>query len=352
MMIETMARDHDAVRWGAVLRRDRRHDGAFVFGVTSTGIYCRPSCPAKRPRRDRARFFATADEAEANGFRACLRCHPKDGAAGDPRLALVARVKKALTDTDGLTLEALARQVGASPWHLQRTFKAATGLSPRQYAAERRLERLKGRLQGAPSVSDAIYEAGYGSASRAYEEAGERLGMTPLSYRKGGRGVRITYAIVASALGRLLVASTDKGVAAVYFGDKDPGLVAMLEREYPAAELVRDNAAHARWVEAVAARVKGSAGRDVPVDIQATAFQWRVFQALRDIPSGETRSYGEIAKAIGAPGAARAVGRACATNPVAVVVPCHRAVGAGGTLTGYRWGLERKKRLLAREAGR
>jgi AraC family transcriptional regulator of adaptative response/methylated-DNA-[protein]-cysteine methyltransferase len=353
MMIETMARDQDAVRWGAVLRRDRRHDGAFVFGVTSTGIYCRPSCPAKRARRDRVRFFDAPASAEAAGFRACRRCHPRDGDAGDPRRTLVARVKETLAGADAvLSLAELARRVGVSPWHLQRTFKQATGLSPREYAAARRVERLKSGLQHGRSVSDAIYDAGYGSSSRAYEEAGARLGMTPASYRKGGRGQRLSYAIASSPFGRLLVATTDKGIAAVYFGDKDAGLLSMLRREYPAAEIVRDSGAHADWVEAVAARVRGGSAREVPVDIQATAFQWRVFEALRRIPSGETRTYGEIAKAIGAPGAARAVGRACATNPVAVVIPCHRAVGASGTHTGYRWGLERKKRLLASEGGR
>lgn len=352
MITETMGRDVDGLRWSAVLRRDRRHDGEFVFAVTSTRIFCRPSCPAKRARRDRVRFFDTTQGAKAEGFRACKRCRPEDGSAPDARKAMVTKVKQALADGAALSLEALAEQVGVSPWHLQRTFKQATGLSPRQYAAARRLESLKARLQDGKAVTDAIYDAGYGSSSRAYEAARGHLGMTPSDYRKGGKGLRLTYATASSPLGRLLVAATDKGVAAVYFGDKDAGLVEMLRREYPEATLVRDTGAHAEWVDAVAARVQGGASRDVPVDIQATAFQWRVFEALRQIPSGETRSYGQIATAIGASGAARAVGRACATNPVAIVIPCHRAVGGSGALTGYRWGLERKKKLLATEAGR
>jgi len=351
MMAEVMGRDSDAIRWSAVLRRDRRRDGEFLFGVTSTGIYCRPSCPAKRARRDRVRFFDTTQAAEMAGFRACRRCHPKDGSAGDPRRALVERVKRTLAASDDghVSLDQLAEQVGVSPWHLQRSFKQATGFSPRQYAAARRLEALKVKLQEGKAVTEAIYDAGYGSSSRAYDEARERMGMTPATYRKGARGVRLAYATVASPLGRMLVAATDKGVSAVYFGDKDEALAEMLRREYPGAELVRDRGAHADWVEAVAGRVKGGLSREIPVDIQATAFQWRVFQALREIPSGETRSYGEIAREIGAPGAARAVGRACATNPVAIVIPCHRAVGGKGALTGYRWGLDRKKKLLARE---
>lgn len=352
MMTETMGRDADGLRWSAVLRRDRRHDGEFVFAVTSTRIFCRPSCPAKRARRDRVRFFDTGGEAQAAGFRACKRCKPTDAAAPDARRTLVAKVKAALGDGAALSLEALAKRVGVSPWHLQRTFKQATGLSPKQYAAASRLATLKTKLQDGAPVTDAIYDAGYGSSSRAYAATKDRLGMTPSSYRKGGRGQRLTWATAASPLGRMLVASTEQGVAAIYFGDKDAGLVEMLRREYPEAELVRDAGAHAEWVEEVASRVKGRLTRDVPVDIQATAFQWRVFEALKKIPSGETRTYGEIAAAIGAPGAARAVGRACATNNVAVVIPCHRAVGASGALTGYRWGVERKKALLASEAGR
>lgn len=346
------ARDHvSARRWRAVLRRDRSSDGAFVFGVSSTRIYCRPSCPARRPRRDRVAFFATPDAAEAAGYRACRRCRPKHQ---EPRAAMVARVRR-LIDANPQTLPRLARlaeAVGLSPWHMQRTFREATGMTPRQYAASRRLDALKKQLKGRGNVTEAIFEAGYGSSAPAYADARERLGMTPASYRRGGRGLSLRYSVVTTALGRMLVAASERGVAAVQFGRGEDELLSGLKAEYPAAEIVRDDGPRAEWVKAVVARVAGDTSPDVPVDIQATAFQWRVFAALRDIPQGETRTYGEIAQAIGAPGAARAVGRACATNPVAVVVPCHRVVGAGGRMTGYRWGVERKVRLLANEAAR
>lgn len=341
----------DERRWRAVAARDGRFDGGFVFAVSSTRIYCRPSCPSRRPRRDRVSFFAGPEAAEGAGFRACRRCHPRELRPKGPRRLLVERVRRALAKApdERLTLARLGRELGLSQWHLQRTFKQMTGLSPRQYAEAKRLEALKTRLQKGTPVTHAIYDAGYGSASRAYAAAQTHLGMTPAEYRKRGKGLRIDYSIVASPLGRMLVAATEHGVSAVYFGETDGGLQAALHREYPEAELREGDAAHAEWTRAVVARVGGEDSRDVPVDIRATAFQWRVFQALREIPRGETRSYGEIARAIGAPGAARAVGRACATNPVAVVIPCHRAVAASGALTGYRWGVARKQKLLASE---
>lgn len=339
----------EAGHWRAVLRRDRRSDGAFVFAVSTTRIYCRPSCPARRPRRDHVAFFPTPETAEAAGYRACRRCRPRHQ---EPRAAMVARVQRLIDASPSAPpgLARLADAVGLSPWHLQRTFRQATGVTPRQYAAARRLEALKARLKEGENVTEAIYEAGYGSSAPAYAQARERLGMTPSAYRRGGQGLQLRYSIVSTPLGRMLVAATERGVSAVQFGRGEDELLAGLRAEYPAAEIERDHGPRAAWVKAVVARVAGEASPEVPVDIQATAFQWRVFAALRDIPQGETRSYGEIARAIGTPGAARAVGRACATNPVAVVVPCHRAVGAGGALTGYRWGVERKKRLLASEA--
>ena len=338
-------------RWRAVARRDRNSDGRFVFAVRTTGIYCRPSCPARRPRRDRVAFFDTCGAAEAAGFRACRRCRPK---LGDPRASLVARVRRLIDASPDAPprLARLAEATGLSPWHLQRTFREATGLSPRQYAAAQRLEALKSRLRKGERVTDAIYEAGYGSSSRAYADSQGRMGMTPATYRKGGRGLRLGYTLVDTPLGRMLVAASERGVSAVQFGRGARELVEGLRREYPAAEVVRDRGARADWVRAVVARVNGGVSGEIPVDIQATAFQWRVFEALRDIPQGETRTYGEIARALGEPGAARAVGRACATNPVAVVIPCHRAVGKSGALTGYRWGVERKEKLLASEAKR
>jgi AraC family transcriptional regulator of adaptative response/methylated-DNA-[protein]-cysteine methyltransferase len=341
----------EADRWRAVLCRDRSRDGAFVFGVSSTRIYCRPSCPARRPRRDRVAFFATPEAAEAAGYRACRRCRPRQQ---EPRALMVTRVRRLIDANPSAppSLTRLADAVGLSPWHMQRSFREATGVTPRQYAAARRLLSLKTRLKEGDSVTDAIYEAGFGSSAPAYAEARARLGMTPTAYRHGGRGLRLRYTIVTTPLGDMLVAATERGVSAVQFGRGERELLASLRAEYPAAELVKDRGPRAAWVRRLASRVAGEPAPDVPLDIQATAFQWRVFAALRDIPWGETRSYGEIARAIGAPGAARAVGRACATNPVAMVVPCHRAVGKDGALTGYRWGAWRKERLLASEAAR
>jgi AraC family transcriptional regulator of adaptative response/methylated-DNA-[protein]-cysteine methyltransferase len=337
-----------ARRWRAVLRRDRGADGGFVFAVRTTGVYCRPSCPARRPRRENVAFYDGPDAAEGAGFRACRRCRPRQQ---EPRAAFVARVKR-LIDLSGEApprLKQLADAVGLSPWHLQRTFREATGVTPRQYAAARRLEALKTGLRRKETVMDAIFEAGFGSSAPAYSEAQARLGMTPSAYRRGGRGLVLAWSVATTPLGRLLVAATERGVASVRFGDSEQDLVDGLRREFPEAEIEKDRGVRAAWVREIVARVSGSTSREVPVDIQATAFQWRVFEALRDIPAGETRSYGEIARSIGAPGAARAVGRACATNPVAIAIPCHRAVGASGRLTGYRWGVERKRGLLEAE---
>jgi AraC family transcriptional regulator of adaptative response/methylated-DNA-[protein]-cysteine methyltransferase len=250
-----------------------------------------------------------------------------------------------------IRLADLGAAAGMSPHHLLRTFKKTTGITPRQYADARRMGTFKARLKEGWSVTNAVFEAGYGSSSRLYEKADARLGMTPATYRRGGRGMRIGYTIVTCPLGRMLVAATDRGVSAVHFAESDEKLERTLQAEFPDAELHRNQGAHADWVEALVARI-GGASVNVPVDIQATAFQWRVFEALREIPPGETRSYGEIARRLGQPKAARAVGRACATNPVAVAIPCHRAVGASGALTGYRWGVDRKRALLEAEAAR
>jgi AraC family transcriptional regulator of adaptative response/methylated-DNA-[protein]-cysteine methyltransferase len=247
-----------------------------------------------------------------------------------------------------IRLADLGAVAGMSPHHLLRTFKRVLGITPRQYAEARRLEALKSRLKEGWPVTDAIYEAGYGSSSRLYEKADEKLGMTPATYRRGGRGMRIGYTIVSCPLGRMLVAATERGVSAVHFGEADERLEETLRAEYPDADIHAEEGPRAEWVKALVSRIGGSSV-EVPVDISVTAFQWRVFEALRDIPRGETRTYGEIARRMGQPKAARAVGRACATNPVAVAIPCHRAVGAGGALTGYRWGIERKQALLAAE---
>lgn len=342
----------DAERWQAVATRDAACDGAFVYAVASTGVFCRPSCPSRRPRRDKVRFFEDADAAVAAGFRACRRCRPEVPEPADGTRRIVEAVCQAIAAAEETipTLDALAAAVGLSPHHLQRVFTRATGLSPRRYAEARRRQRFAlGVRQGVP-VTAALYDAGYGSSSRLYEKADAHLGMTPASYAKGGAGASIAFSLADSPLGRLLVATTDRGVCAVCLGDADDTLEAELRRDFPAAEIRRDDGILAAQVAAVLDHLAGRVARlDLPLDVHATAFQWQVWRALAAIPPGETRSYGAIAAAIGRPGAARAVGRACGLNPVALIVPCHRAVGTDGALTGYRWGVERKRRLLGLE---
>ena len=348
-----MGRIEDDERWTSVLARDHARDGAFVFAVTTTGIYCRPSCPARRPRPENVRFFARPDDAEAAGFRACRRCRPR--AARDPRSAWIERVCRRIEERKGerIGLAELSAAAGVSPYHLQRTFKRALGVSPRQYAETLRAASFKARLKGGRPVTEATYEAGYGSPSRVYEKAHAHLGMTPGTYGRGGKGMRIAYGIARSSLGRVLVAATERGLSAIYLGDEDGALEAALREEYPAAETRRYDPALGPWLASVLEIVEGGRAKpDLPIDVQATAFQWRVWQALRAIPRGETRTYGEIARAIGAPTASRAVARACATNRVSVVIPCHRVIASDGSLAGYRWGVERKKRLLEREGAR
>jgi AraC family transcriptional regulator of adaptative response/methylated-DNA-[protein]-cysteine methyltransferase len=341
----------DESAWKALAARDHRFDGRFVFAVTTTGVYCRPSCPARRPRRENVRIFAAAQAAEAAGFRSCRRCHPKS-ARPAPAAQLAADARAYIDGhlDEKVTLEELGREVGASPFHLQRTFKRETGLSPREYQDARRHQRLRAQLKEGESVTSATYEAGYGSMSRVYETSDERLGMTPAAYKHGGRGLRIRYATAPSPLGRVLVAATDRGLCAVNLSDTDAGAEAALRAEYPQASLERAGAEVGAFVATLVRHLEGKEPRlDLPLDVRASAFQWRVYKALREIPYGETRSYGEVARALGRPTAARAVARACATNPVAIVVPCHRVVRGDGETGGYRWGAERKSRLLAQE---
>jgi AraC family transcriptional regulator of adaptative response/methylated-DNA-[protein]-cysteine methyltransferase len=348
-----LRRMEDDTRWPAVLARDKTRDGSFVFAVTTTGIYCRPSCPARRPRPENVRFFGQPREAEAAGFRACLRCHP--GSAKDPRAAWIARVCRLIEARAGerISLAELSDAAGVSSFHLQRMFKRALGVSPREYAEALRTSALKAGLKGGSPVAEATYEAGYGSSSRVYEKADRQLGMTPATYGRGGKGMRIAYGLAQSSLGRVLIAATERGISAVYLGDDDQTLEAALHEEYPAAETRRYDAALGPWLASVLKVVEGERpSADLPLDVQATAFQWRVWHALRDIPKGETRSYGEVATAIGAPTAARAVARACATNRVSVVIPCHRVVASDGSTSGYRWGVARKKALLERETAK
>jgi len=336
--------------WAAVLARDARFDGRLVYAVSTTGVFCRPSCPSRRPHRRHVTLFPGPDEARAAGFRPCRRCAPEADLAPAP--AAVLRVQSHIDAhlDDRLTLDRLADVAGLSPAHLQRSFKARYGLSPHEYVRARRAERFKAEVRKGRSVTDALYEAGYSSGSRLYEGAYERLGMTPGAYRRGGRGVHIRYAVAASTLGRLLVAATDKGVCAVQLGDAEPALEASLRGQYPEATLERDDRSLRPTLAAILAHLDGSVRQlDLPIDVAGTAFEGRVWKALREIPYGETRSYAEVAAAVGRPSAARAVARACASNRVALLVPCHRVVRGDGSTGGYRWGEERKRRLLARE---
>ena len=343
----------DDARWRAVLARDRRGDGRFVYAVRSTGVYCRPSCPSRRPRREVVSFFDAPADAERAGFRACRRCTPRDAAVADPWIDKIRRACVYLANVEGHpSLATLAKRLGGSPYHLQRNFKRIVGVTPREYADACRLRKVKGRLRQGEAVTGAMLDAGYGSSSRFYERAVPKLGMSPSTYRRGGAGMSIKYSIVDSPLGRLLVGATPRGVCAVAMGISDAELERALAREYPSADVAADTGALARWTKQILAHLAGRQPRlDLPLDVQATAFQWQVWEALRTIPYGETRTYGDIAKAVGRPRGARAVARACATNPVALAIPCHRVVATGGGTSGYRWGVSRKKALLARERG-
>jgi len=342
--------DHDP-RWQAVLARDPRRDGAFVFGVISTGVYCRPSCPSRRPRRERVRFFSRPDEAERAGFRACLRCRPRDGDSRMKRVESICQFLREHTD-EPVTLAALGERFAMNPFHLQRIFKSVLGVSPREYADAIRMKSLKSQLRSGRSVTDAIYEAGFGSSSRLYERSGPQLGMTPATYQRGGKGVFIRYTTLDSPVGRMLLAATDHGVCAISFGESDGNLLEGLRSEFPDATLRRGDVVLRRWVRALLEQLHGEHPLpQLPLDVQATAFQRRVWEHLRSIPYGSTKSYGQVARSIGQPTSARAVARACASNPLAVAIPCHRVVRSTGGLGGYRWGTERKKTLLEMEQG-
>jgi len=342
----------DDQRWQAVQERDVNADRQFVFAVRSTGIYCRPSCPARRPARQQVIFFPTCDAAEQNGFRACRRCHPREVSAHATMVARVCRLIEADLE-EPLSLATLGDKVGLSPFHLQRVFKRILGVSPRQYADACRFSAFKHRLKQGSSATNAVYAAGYGSSSRAYERTASRLGMTPTRYRNGGQQTRIHYLTTKCALGRMLVAVTDKGICKISFGDSAAKLESSLREEFPAATLQRGGPKLRSWTRSILRHLNGHQPRlDFPLDVRATAFQSRVWSALRSIPYGQTRSYKQIAHTIGRPKAIRAVARACAANPTALLVPCHRVVRENGDLAGYRWGLKRKRRLLAKEAPR
>ena len=341
--------EQDEQRWSAVAARDAGRDGEFVYGVASTRIYCRPSCPSRRPLRSRVSFFESPAAAEQAGYRACLRCEPQQDQCRAVRQ--VQRVRDYLDQhpDETVTLERLGQISGMSPYHLQRTFKRIVGVSPKTYASARRLDRMKSRLRQGDTVSRATYDAGYGSGSRAYEHARAGLGMTPGAYRNGGRGLRIEYAIVPTNVGQVLVAATDRGLCAVMLGDDAAQLEGALGREYPAAALERNDDNLKGYVDAVTGPLLGREEAALRLHVQGTQFQWQVWEALRRIPAGETRSYQEIAREVGRPTAARAVARACASNQVALVIPCHRVVRETGELGGYRWGVDRKRQILEQE---
>ncbi len=346
------ALDPDAC-WAAVVARDPDAADRFVYAVGSTHIYCRPTCPSRRPRREVVSFFATPDAAEVAGFRACRRCHPRGGKPVDPGVAIVRRACTFLDRhlEDGrVTLGEAAAAVGVSPFQLQRAFGRLLGISPREFVAARRSGKFRGDLRGGRDVTRAIYDAGYGSTSRVYEQSPTGQDVTPAQYRRGAPGVAIAFATFASPLGRLLVAATPRGLCAVRLGDDDAALESDLRREFPRADVTRDRGIVQAWAAPLVEHLAGHRPTlDLPLDIQATAFQWRVWRALQRIPYGETRTYADVARSIGRPSAVRAVARACATNPVALVIPCHRVVPKAGGPGGYRWGAERKQKLLRRE---
>jgi len=347
---------NEATAWESVLQRDASADDRFLYAVTTTGIYCRPSCPSRRPKRDNVAFFSSAEAAEDAGFRACQRCRPnraKTPHRGVERAREYIDTHIADLGEERITLELLGEQSGLSPYHLQRKFKEIVGLTPAQYVRARKSELLKGELKRGETVSRATFGAGYGSSSRVYGDSDKRLGMTPATYRRGGAGAHIEYVTARTSLGILLVGATDRGVCAVTLGNDVKSLEGALELEYPAA--TRTHVSHPSsslraWVADIIEVVDSDRVRlDIPFDIQASAFQWKVWRELQKIPFGETRSYGEIANAIGAPKAVRAVASACANNRAAVIIPCHRVVRQNGELGGYRWGLERKQRLIEKE---
>lgn len=340
--------------WRASIERDRRADRSFVLAVRSTRIYCRPSCPARRPLRRNVIFYRTPSEARRDGFRPCLRCRPDEIAAA---VVLVERAARLLAEApesreEALRMAPLAREVGTTEATLRRAFRQVTGLTAHQLGEALRLQRFKSLLRGGAKITDALYDTGYGSSSRVYERSNAQLGMTPAAYQRGGAGMRIGYTTATSPLGKVLVGATERGISAVYLGESEKQLVAELRREYPKAEIKAASDAQQRWVKEVVSRTEGKQpSLELPLDIQATAFQRRVWQELQRIPPGETRTYAQVAAAVGDAKAIRAVARACATNPVSIVVPCHRVIRGDGKLAGYRWGLSRKQQLLARESG-
>ncbi|HMA13385.1 MAG: bifunctional DNA-binding transcriptional regulator/O6-methylguanine-DNA methyltransferase Ada [Bacteroidota bacterium] len=343
-------------RWDAFIGRDPAADGRFVAAVTSTGIYCRPSCPARKPKRENVRFYATPAEAEAAGFRACKRCRPQAATAeatpAARHAAAVAEACRRIAEAEEPpSLDDLAQAAGLSRFHFHRVFKEATGLTPKAYATAERARRLREGLGRSATVTEAIYDAGYNASSRFYSKSTKLLGMTPTAWRAGGAGTRIRFAVGQCAYGAILAAASDKGVCAILLGDDPEALVRGLEDSFPKAELIGGDAAFEQWMARIVGFVEQPGlGLDLPLDLRGTAFQQRVWRALSEIPVGATVSYAEIAQRIGQPKAVRAVAQACGANRLAVAIPCHRVVRSDGDVSGYRWGVERKRAILAREA--
>jgi AraC family transcriptional regulator, regulatory protein of adaptative response / methylated-DNA-[protein]-cysteine methyltransferase len=343
---------HDEERWQAVQRRDAALDGKFLFAVRTTGVYCRPSCASRPAKRENVSFFPTVAEAEKAGYRACKRCRPDKQGAPDPQVQAVRRACERIERAEEAPkLSDLAKGAGLSPYHFHRIFKSITGVTPKAYAAQTRARRAADGLRTAETVTEAIYDAGFNSSSRFYENTAARLGMTPGAVRRGGAGAVIRFAVGEASLGAVLVAATDKGVCAILLGDDPDALVRDLQDRFPRAEFEGGDPKFERMVAEVVGLVEAPGQRlDLPLDIRGTAFQQKVWAALQAIPAGKTATYTEIARAIGQPKAVRAVAQACGANPLAIAIPCHRVVRSDGDLSGYRWGVERKRKLIDREA--
>ena len=337
--------------WTSVVARDRGTDGQFYYGVVTTGVYCRPSCSSRTPRPENVRFFQTAEEAEQAGFRPCKRCRPGQPSLAQRQAELVAGVCRQIASAaTPPSLAALAQSARMSTYHLHRVFKSVTGVTPRAYAAAQRGSRIREALACGRTVTEAIYGAGYSSSGRFYQESGWLLGMTPKKFRAGGAGTAIRFAVGQCSLGAILVAASERGVCAILMGDDPEALVRDLQDRFPKAHLIGGDSGFEQWVAKVVGFVEmPKVGLDLPLDLRGTAFQLRVWQALREIPAGSTASYSQIAVRIGRPASARAVARACAANMLAVAIPCHRVVRSDGKLSGYRWGIERMRALLKRE---
>ena len=343
---------NEGQRWAAILARDKSFDGTFVFSVATTGVYCRPSCPSRRAKRENVAFYADPAAAEAAGFRACKRCRPDGASLDSERARLVAEACREIENNGLQRLDDLSAKSGLSRFHFHRIFKAITGVTPKEYSLAHRRKAVRTALKSGTAVTDAIYDAGFQSSSRFYEKVTDTLGMTPKAFRAGGANEVLNFAVSACSLGRLLVAASDKGIAAILIGDEDDLLIADLRKIFPKADCVPGDGSFASTIGHVVEIVERSGiAPELPLDVRGTAFQQRVWKALKAIPPGSTATYSEIATRIGHPKAVRAVARACATNPLAVVVPCHRVVRGDGHMAGYRWGIERKRALIAREAG-